>query len=1163
MKKTALIKDILREIKKTRMRFLSITVMIMLGVFVLVGLKVTGPMMRENATIHTEEQNMYDIRIKTPVGINDEDIDEIKKVSDIDILEPVKSIDLTWIGKKLNVSIESYKDNISTPEIIEGRAPEREGEILIEYISSLDDVKIGDEIEFQKETDKFKDGDDDYLKTYKYTVVGKAISTDYIMQGVKGMSFQTGSSIDTIGYIIEDNFNKEDYSFAKLRFNELIDKDPESSEYKKYVNGKKTELKNLLESRSGDKFEEIKEKNYKKINDAQKEINDAKEKINDAEKEFEDAKEKLDDAKITLDDAKAKIEEGQDELEVNEAKARQKIEDAKIKIKDGKEQLEDGKKEIADYEQEYKDGLAEYESGLKDFKDAENKVLDNERKLRDGIYQAENGFATAKSGYDTATSGLAQIEVGISQIDATIIRLKSSPYAFLPQIQAKIAELDAQKSALIAKQSEAKAGIEVAKAGMAQARSAINELNSKKRLIDDAKQQIEEKRVEIDEARIELVDAKYKIDDAKRKIVEEEQKLKDAEQELADAEQELEDELRKGHKKINDAIAEYNEGEADYIEGKNEYDEKHQEFIEKKADALVEISDGEEKIKDAKEIINNLSEPRFIVSTRNDNEYLYFLYESSENLDIVSWIFPLFFFFVAILVSIATMTRMVEENRIEIGTYKSLGYSRGDIYKKFILYGLISSLLGGILGGILGSTILPKAIYGAYSASYTIKELVTKPSILINVGATILAAAANVLTIYLVVKSTLNENAASLLRPKAPKKAHKIMLEKIPFIWKHLQFLNKVTLRNLFRYKARMYMTIFGVACCTGLVFLGLSLREAIGGIEYKQYGEIYKYDISISTDKSLPKDGLEELEVFLNSDRVDDFTRAYVNELVIENEVGRDQSVILKVPEDNEDFNKLVHLKHEKSFGREKKVTYENPTINHKLMAYAEDGVITVRDPNLKYHEIKVDKESTDFYLGHVLFMEKDDYEDIFEEEFEPNSYLVRLSDKDDIAEIIEELRNNTSVLTVTNLYDNLQVIEDWVGSIGIITIIILFCSAALAFVVLYNLTNINISERQRELSTIKVLGFTTEELTSYIYRETVMLSIIGILVGFLVGWVLLGTVSEVLSPDNIQMNLLLTYKPYLYSSIITMVFVFIIRRIVIKKLRGIDMVESLKSYE
>lgn len=1167
MKKKALLKDMLREIKKTRTRFLSITAMIMVGVFVLVGLKVTGPAMRDNATMHADRQNMYDIKVVGPVGIDDEDIRLIEGVDGIQNLYAGYSVDLNWPDEKINIKLESLSTDISVPEVIEGRLPEKTGEILIEAVNTFDHIKIGDQVEFAKEVDKFKEDDDpDSLKTYTYTVVGKAISTDYIMQGLKGVSFKSGTSIGTIGYVLEENFNDTDYSFVKLRLEEIAGKNPESSAYINHAREKKSEIKDLLAPRSAIKFQELKDKNLKKIRDGEADIKDAKDQIADAEEKFNDAEKKLADAKIKLDDGQKKIAQGKRDLAKGEADARKEMADAQAKIDDGKIQLADAKKELADHEADYNDGLKKYKDGLKKYEDGVKELDDNERKIKRGLREVENGKAQANMGLSQAQAALGQIDAGIGQIEGAISQLSAIPQGApgYEEAQGQIAGLQGQKQALISQRAQAEAGIASASAGLSEAQQAETDLKNKLKLINEAREKLPEEKKKLDDAKKELDEGKEKLDDAKDRLAREEKKLLDGEAELKDAEAKLTREIKKGNDKIADAIIQYNEGNREYIEGKAEYDEKLADFNKKKKDALVDIADGEKKIADAKEIIRNLNEPHFAVQTRRDNDALYFMYESANNLDYVSWIFPVFFFFIAVLVSVATMTRMIEEDRIDIGTYKALGYGKMDIYQKYILYGLISSLIGGIIGASLGSTLLLKAIYKAYSASFVIKKLQITPSIGINITAIMVGVLANVLTIILVIKRTLKENAASLLRPKAPKKAKKILIEKIPFIWNRLSFLNKVTLRNVFRYKSRMFMTIFGVAGCTGLIFLGFSLKEAIGGMDKHQFEDVYTYQVTITTDKSLPKDGLDDLKKFLDSDDVEAYTKMHMDQLLLEAEEGKDQQVQLMVPENPSDFANFVHLKREIYLKKPVELNLDRPLMSRKLQNYLTDGKLTLQDSNLQDFQVAVDPEDWfDFYIGHALVMTKADYEKFFGQDFEANAYAVKLKDPKASAEAIAGLRDNTSILTITNFDDHLKIIEDWMGSIRIITVVILLCAAALAFVVLYNLTNINISERMRELSTVKVLGFNSKELTNYVYKETIMLSVLGILVGFLVGWGMLGVVSEILSPDDIQMNLLLTYKPYLFSAIITMVFVFLIRRIVVRQLREIDMVESLKSYE
>lgn len=1231
MKRTAMIKDLLREIKKTWTRFLSTTVMIALGVFILVGLKVTGPMMSETVSSHSESQNMYDILITSPIGISKDDVKLLNEYNRDKNINVGYFTDVNWASEGLNIRLENYSNDISSPEIVEGRAPNKIGEILIEKTEATDHIAIGDKIEFLGEIDKLKDDEDPKdLKTYTYEVVGKVLSTDYMMQGVKGVSSASGVSLETVAYIDIANFNKEKYSFVKMNFDELRDLDPNASKYKKITGEIKEEIKTILEPRSSIRFLELIDKNNDKIKDGEEKIVDAKAELADAEDQFKNAKKELDDAKIKLEDAKATLKDADEKIKTNEKKlidaeadAEGQINDAKKKIADGKVELDKAKKDMEGYEKDYSDGLKKYNDGLKEYEDAVKKLEDAQKEIdkgwvavKKGEQEAESGFTQAQSGLSEAEGAISQLEAGISQVEGGLAQaraakseaesgvakaeaaigavnampdgpqkeaIRAQAEAALAQAQAglnqangMISELQSRLSTLSSQKAQAEAGRVAAENGIAQAQAGLNTVSKTKSMLNNAQIEVDNGReklipakIELDDAKKELDDARAKLDDGKARIEKENNRIKDGEYELAREEAKLNSEMKKHWAEINDAKAQYQDGlkdyadgEEEYSDGKKKYDEKYADFLEKKAEAEVDIADGERKIADARDILKNLKEPKFDVQTRKDNDALAFMYESSQNIDLVSYVFPLFFFFIAILVSIATMTRMVEENRINIGTYKALGYGKAAISFKFIVYGLLSSLIGGIIGASLGSTMLTKSIYHAYSASFVIKELTSVPHASINIIAILIGVFANVFTVFLVIRSTLKEPAANLLRAKAPRSAKKTLIEKIHFIWNRLKFLAKVSMRNVFRYKSRMFMTIFGLAGCTGLLFLGFSLREAIGGLEGRQFGEIYKYDITVITDKALPREGLDDLDRFLNSKDVDGYTKVYTESLTYVSEETKDQHVMLVVPEDSDEFINYVKLRHDKRFKKTKYLKLDQPIITSKLKGIIKSDEIVLEDSDFVDYKIPV-LEEADFHIGHYIFMSKEDYEKYFDRKLETNAYYIDLNEDSDYNLIMDELGKNKSILAVTGFDESRKLINDWKGSINIITLVILICSAALAFVVLYNLTNINIEERLREISTIKVLGFRDHEVVQYIYRETYLLALIGILLGYGVGWSLLTIVSEILSPDNLLMNLKISFIPYLLSALITMLFVWLVRIIVNKRLRGVDMVEALKSYE
>ena len=1099
--KNAHLKDILREISNTWKRFLSILIMTALGVFILVGLKVTGPKMRDSIERHIVDQNMYDLQISSPVGINDEDMEALGKITGVKEMDTGYYTDIALGGEKINFRVSSLSDRISVPEIKEGRLPEKFGEIAVEYTPKTDGIKIGQKISFEKESDKLKeDKDRDDLKTYEFTVVGKVISTDYLIQANKGVSEISTGTIDTVAYVTKENFDKDVFSFVKYTFKSTEGVNSDSDKYENITSVKKSDAIEILEPRASIKFAEIKDKNQKKIDDASKEIRDGR-------KELQDAEDKLADAKEKLEDGKKKLTNAENELKTKTA-------DANKKLADGANEIEDGKKKLKDAEEKYLTGKKEYEDGLEKYNEAlKNSGLEEKKaELNDNKEKVAAGLIAIAENKVKLEGALSEIEGIEAQLNDAIQKKTEANLSHI--------EEDYKLAEVLKKKEEAAAGLEEV-----QSKEAELEINKKK--IEEGLSQIETAEEELNNSKEKLDAAKKELENGKAEIEKNKEKLKKAEKDLAEGRITLNRELKDANEKIRKAKVEIQDGE-------KEYNENNEKFISKKAEVLETLDEGEKKINDAKEMIDKLKEPKFKVETRKDNDSLFFMIDSSHKLDIVSWIFPLFFFFVAILVSLTTMTRMVEEKRIEIGTYKALGFSTASISMKYISYGLISSLIGGIIGATFGSVLLPKIIYHAYSASFVIKELTGFVNPFINIVAILFGVLVNMLATLSVVLSSLRENAASLMRPKPPKKVKKMLIEKINFIWNRLGFIGKVTMRNVFRYKSRMFMTIFGIAGCTGLLFLGFSLREALGGIESRQFEKIMKYDFQIVTDEMLGDEGRDDYLKFLKSDDVKGYMNAYTQSFTYENENGRDQQVALVVPENKEEFDEYIELFVEKQFKKDRYYELDGVMITKKLGEIRPRGKsdIELRDSDLVETKIIPDGV-VDNYIGHFVFMPKEIYEQKFNKKYETNSYYIKLNDLSKKDSIIADLRKNKSILSVVDFTEGKMAIDNWTTSVAAVVYIIIICSSILAMVVLYN------------------------------YRETYILTVIGILAGFLVGWGMLIAVAEILPPDNIILNTIISFRPYLYSALISLFFTFVVEFIVRKRLKTIDMVSSLKAYE
>ncbi|NLY21200.1 MAG: ABC transporter permease [Tissierellia bacterium] len=513
------------------------------------------------------------------------------------------------------------------------------------------------------------------------------------------------------------------------------------------------------------------------------------------------------------------------------------------------------------------------------------------------------------------------------------------------------------------------------------------------------------------------------------------------------------------------------------------------------------------------------------------------------------------------------MTRMVDEQRLEIGTLKALGYSNYDIMKKYFIYGGVASLIGGLFGILVGHEIISKLIFDAYAGSYIFTSTRIKYNIFYSIMAILIGFVCTTISAIFAAKSSLEENAAILMRGKPPKSGTRIFLERVKPVWNKLNFMQKVTARNMFRYKKRMFMTILGVSGCTALLFLGLGIQDSIGSIMDKQFGDIYKYNVISIYDEDFGETSYSKYQEMINSDdRIEKSEKVFVDNVDIDNPGGLTQSVMMMVPESNEEFYKLVSLRDRKSQSPVE-IKDGGVIINEKLATIYDKKIgdtIIFKDSDMVQYEVVING-ITENYSGHNMYMNSSYYDEVFGEKYSPNADLIEFVSPgaDENQLLIEDIIANKSIMSVVNMDVTTTFLDDVMGTLDIIVYVIIVCASVLAFVVLYNLTNINISERMRELSTIKVLGFYPKEVTSYVYRETLILTSMGIVVGYLFGFIMHRMIINNLLPDNVMLNPQITIRNLVISAILTLIFSFIVMISVHKKLKDIDMIEALKAVE
>lgn len=708
--------------------------------------------------------------------------------------------------------------------------------------------------------------------------------------------------------------------------------------------------------------------------------------------------------------------------------------------------------------------------------------------------------------------------------------------------------------------------------------------------LTEAKREYEEQKKEVDdafaEADAQLADAKAQLDDAKQQLDDGWQEILDGEQELADAKAEIEEneqklldaktEIEEGWQELLDGEAEIADGEqqiaeneqklidgrADLEEGRQELDDGWQEYEDGRQEAEQELADGWQEIMDGRDELASLERPEWYVLGRGTNVGYASFEGDCDRMESLSTVFPTMFFLVAALVALTTMTRMVDEERGVIGAYKALGYGRLRIASKYLIYAAVPSVLGSLFGIVLGNQTLPRICWSAYLMMYRGPDLLVVHQPVFNTIGCVASAACTLGATAFACRSELRETPASLLQPKAPKAGKRIFLEYIRPLWKRLRFTQKVTCRNLFLYKRRLFMTIVGIAGATGLLLTGFGIKDSVSGIVEKQYSEIYLYDTIVSLKDNEVSDGAREI---LDGDSFDGWMTVMKKSTDLMAGDASYSGYVL-VPENAEDLGTYINLRDRKT-GESVEFTEGSVLVTEKLaglLGVDVGGTITIENESGRRVDFTV-TGIVENYVYHYLYISPELYESEMNEPFEPSEIDAVCVETDGEARetIAAQLQEQEGVATAGFTEDTRASFDDLVESLNSIILVIIFCAGALAFVVLYNLTNINVTERQRELATIKVLGFRDGEVAGYIYRETSLLTILGCAAGLAFGVLMHSFVIQTVEVDMVMFGRTVEPLSFVYSALLTLLFAVIVDLVMYPKLKKIDMVESLKSVD
>ena len=818
------------------------------------------------------------------------------------------------------------------------------------------------------------------------------------------------------------------------------------------------------------------------------------------------------------EEASEKLQESIDEYEKGKK-------EGEAELKKAKDKIEDSEKEIKNAENELETGKTK---AKKEISNAKAEISSSENKLKKSEKEYEEGLEKYSKGVKEYNSNKSKLESSLDVLNDNLKKLKD----LKEEIEKQIALIE----------DEIKNGNLENEDKLVLLKNQLSDLNSNIKEIESNKNKINN---ELSSAEKELNKTKKALDSAKKEIDNGYKELEKGKKELSSRESSLNNQFAKAEKEIEDGKKEI------------EYAKETLEKEEKKFNE--EIKDAEKEIEDAKEDIEGIKEGKWYIFDREDDTGFSSFIDSINSMNNIATLFPIIFYLVAILISSTSMSRMVEEERGDIGTLKALGYSNLRIINKYIVYSLLSTVLGGIIGMFIGFILIPTVVWENYSIIYYLPEFYPKLRFSYGILGTVIAVICITGSTVHSAYKELKDEPSSLMRPKSPKMGKKVILEKIPFIWKRLNFSSKTTVRNVFRYKKRALMTIIGISGCTALILAGFGLRDSIKDIAEYQYGRVFEYDLVVS----LNKEDEELVNLVKDSDIVESVSLTdSLSGSISAERIKRDASII--VVENTEDFKNIANLRDIDS-GNIIDLSNEGVLISDKLASLLEiekGENITLTDSDNNEFEYKV-LGIVENYIGHYVYINKDLYESK-ENDFNINTLFIKYKEGNNDNEAFEEmLLDDNSVTSITVVENSLEHVRDLLKSLDLVVMILIVSSALLAFVVLYNLANVNISERVREIATLKVLGFYDKEVDNYINRESIILTCIGIVIGLIAGVFLTGFVISTCETENMRFARSILLHSYIYSILITSVFSIIVNFATHFVLKKINMVESLKSIE
>lgn len=1223
-------KNIRRTFKHTKSRFIAIFSIIALGVGFLAGLNATPVDMKESMEAYMDDANFYDIRIVSTLGLTDDDVSALSAIDGVKDVQPAYNADLlvqtgddTVVARAHSLPITTGKeetekstsslstdgntatnaqDTINKLFLVDGHMPEKSGECVVE--AGANDMAsaypIGSKLVVSPENEDL----DSKLSTTEYEVVGIVHSANYFSFEREPASVGNGR-VNLLMYLMPEDYAFEAYTEIYLTVDGALAANSLGDDYDPLVDTVKNKIEAIQELRCQTRYDEIYDEAQQKIDDAwasyheakeetDRKLSNAKAELTDGEKELADGQTEYEQGEADYADALSQIAENEQKLadgEIQLGDARRKLQEADARISNSETLLEQNEAKLNAAKTELDDGQAQYDNGMNAYQSGKKQLeagqaqLDNAKKQLDtakesyqsGLAGCAQGMTSllpsmTADGLDGFLAFLSDKGYGAPQTTAAFLQDMTEYGVSLPTVSANSAEaayLEQGISQLLPAVSQLYSAREAITAGQSTYDANAAKLEENKKLLADSKEKLSKAGKKLQKGQKQYEDGKKQLENGKKQLGSakamlagswatlsgKQTELTDGLSQISDAKSSLKD----ARSRLDDAKATIAENAQKLADGKISYEDAKKEADEKLADARQEIEDGQADL-------DTLEMPKWYIWGRDKNISYSSFTANIDKLNAITTVFPIFFFLVAALVVSTTMTRMVEEERLQIGTMKALGYSAKTIMQKYILYALAASVSGTLVGLAIGFKAFPSIIWSAYEMMYYMPAIATpwRLSQALFSGGTLTVL--SLLVTALTCRSSLSETPAALMLPRAPKAGKRILLERITPLWRHFPFSWKVTCRNLFRYKKRFWMTVIGVAGCTSLLIAGFGISDSLNAIITKQYEDIFHYDLmTVVTEEDALTQGAVQEYLFDNPSVFSDSLAVSIQSTRQEAE-GGDVDVYLMIPKDLSSFGSFVDL-HERVSRKATPLQEDGIIITEKLaktLGIQAGDSITLQNEDEEKASFTV-TGACEHYVSNYVYMSAATYEAGFQKAPVYNAAISKMPDDSQTVrdQVSAVLLDNDHVASLTFTADNVKQVLNMLNSIDAVVVLIIVCAAGLAFVVLYNLSNINVAERVKEIATIKVLGFYDREVDSYVNRESYALTGIGIFFGIFGGIALHKFVITTVEVDAVMFGRSIRPVSFLYAVLLTLLFSIIVSLVIGRSLKKVSMVESMKAPE